>query len=368
MAQGINVANLEGKKEGSSTIVPRDFFWDSVALFVLSAIAGLAVLDFVTEFIKGSTVECFLPNGFGQISKEYVNAFCSGNLPFIQYFPVYIIITGALIAVPHYLWLNNYRGNFEFFFSQVGNLTRPKDTETVAQSKENIEIVKRLTTVFATYKQSTIFLFYVVKLIAQLVFSAASLVLGVLLFLNNNFTEEFRCPRKNETEGFWPFEEKAFCIYNTLVLVSYLRVAYLVLISFLLICLIVAIFWCFLTKATELGHEDVAKFCYLTGLPAKYYVAQLPIPSWRCCKYLRGCILRCVSTIPWFTFGEGPRIHSDLDFMVMQLFRTDSGLGHTFKDTQTNLAIKKLLEDDHRRLHIHYLKHTNTSAYDGKSP
>ena len=49
----------------------------------------------------------------------------------------------------------------------------------------------------------------------------------------------------------------------------------------------------------------------------------------------------------------------------MQLFRTDSGLGYTFKDIQTSLALKDLLEDDQRRLHIHYLKHTNKKEKDG---
>lgn len=372
MASGLNVKDLEGKKDNSGdegTLTPRDFFWDSVALFVISAIVGLTVLDVVTEFVRGSNVECYLPDGIGNASQEYINTFCSGNLPFTQYFPVYIIITGALIAIPHYLWLNHYRGNFEFFFSQVGNLNRLMDAETVGahSDQQNIQIVKQLTTAFATYKQSTIFLFYVVKLAFQWVFTAGSIVAAIFLFRNSNFMEGFLCPSGDQTvDEFWPFDDKAFCIYNTLVLISYLRVAYLCLICLLLLCLTWAILWCFFTHATELGHKSVAKFSYLTGLPTKYYVAQLPIPGWSCCRYLRSCLLKCVATIPWFTLGDGPRIRSDLDFMVMQLFRTDSGLGYTFKDVQTSLALKDLLEDDQRRLHIHYLKHTNKKEKDGR--
>ena len=361
MASGINVQDLEGKKEGSgNAIVPRDFFWDSVALFVLSAIVALTVLDVVTEYIRGSSVQCFLPNGTGEIPGEYVNTFCSGNVPFTQYFPVYIFITGILIGVPHYLWLNQYRGNFEFFFSKVGGLNNPTDSDT--QSHENI--VKLLTSVFATYRQRAIFFLYVIKLILQWLFTAGSIVAAVLLF-RNNFQDGFLCPRNNETGGFWPFEEQAFCIYNTLVLISYLRVAYLCLICLLLLCLSWAIFWCFCTHATELGHEHVACFSYTTGLPTKYYVAQLPLPGWDCCNLFRRCILSIVTTIPWFTFHRGPRIRSDLDFMVMQLFRTNSGLGFAFKDIQTSLALKDLLDDDQRRLHIHYSKHCDRSSYDG---
>ena len=368
MASGIDVKDLEGKKDKGEgeTLIPRDFFWDSVALFVISAIVGLTVLDVVTEFVRGSNVECYLPDGIGNVSQEYINAFCSGNLPFTQYFPVYIIITGILILVPHYLWLNHYRGNFEFFFSQVSQLNRLTDAETVGiHSQQNIQAVKQLTTAFATYKQSTIFLFYVLKLCLQWLFTVGSIVAAILPFQNSNFMEGFHCPQGDQTDEFWPFTNKAFCIYNTLVLISYLRVAYLCLVCVLLVCLTWAILWCFFTHATELGHKDVAEFSYLTGLPTKYYVARLPIPRWRCCKYLRSCLLKFVTTIPWFTIGGGPRIRSDLDFLVMQLFRTDSGLGYTFKDIQTSLALKDLLDDDQRRLHIHYLKHTNKSEFDG---
>ena len=369
MASNVNVKYLEGKKERGEgeTLAPRDFFWDSVALFVISAIVGLTVLDVVTEFVRGSNVECYLLEGIGNVTQEYINTFCSGNLPFTQYFPVYIIITGALLAIPHYLWLNQYRGSFEFFFSQVSNLNRLTDAETVrTHSQQNIQIVKQLTTAFATYNQSTIFFFYVIKLCFQWLFTAGSTVTTVILFRNSNFMDGFRCPEGDQTlDEFWPFNDKAFCIYNILVLISYLRVAYLCLICLLLVCLLWAIVWCFFTHATELGHKDVAEFSYLTGLPTKYYVVQLPIPGWSCCWYLRSCLLKCVTTIPWFTFGGGPRIRSDLDFMVMQLFRTDSGLGYTFKDIQTSLALKDLLDDDQRRLHIHFLKHTNKLEYDG---
>ena len=369
MASSVDVKNLEGRKnEDTGALTPRDFFWDSIAQFVLYVIAGITVFEAVAEWVRGSNVECFLPEGIGNATQEYINTFCSGNIPQTQYFPVYIAITGLLIAVPHYIWLNQYRGNFEFFFSLVANLNRPMEGSTDAEHhRRNIKKVRRLTTAFATYKESPMFFYYVMKLALQWLFTALSIALAFVFFRNNYFMEGFLCPQNlNVTiRGFWPFEEQAFCIYNTLVLISYLRIVYVVLVCILLICLSWALFWCFCTHATELGREDEAQFTYLTGLPTKYYVAHLPIPSWSCCRFLRSCILKFVTTIPWFTFGDGPRIRSDLDFMVMQLYRTDSGLGYTFKDIQTNLALEDLLNDDQRRLHIHYLKHTTKSEYDG---
>ena len=363
MASGINVQDLEGKKEQEEgkPLEPRDFFWDSLALYVISVVVGLSVLDAVAEFVRGSDVECFLPEGAfnDRVPREYVNTFCSGSVPRTQYFPVFIIITGAVIAVPHYLWLNSYRGNFQFFFSEVTKLDRMVDVQTAQHTQNSIQVVKRLTVAFATYKQSTIFLFYVVKLLAQWIFTAAS-VAFTYVFFRADFNTGFRCPMNNSTTDFWPFEpEQAFCVYNTLVVISYLQIAYVVLVGVLLICLSWALFFCFCTHTTELGHRDVAKFTYLTGLPSKYYVAHLPIPAWSCCRFLRMCLLKCVTTVPWFTFRGGPRIRSDLDFLVLKLFRTDSGLAHTFKDVQVNMVLKDLLNDDQKRLHVHYLKHTD---------
>ncbi len=33
----------------------------------------------------------------------------------LAFFPVFIVMHALLIAIPHYLWLNHYGGNFEFF-------------------------------------------------------------------------------------------------------------------------------------------------------------------------------------------------------------------------------------------------------------
>ena len=206
------------EKEGHSNRETSSGIY-SIAHFVISAIVGLTVLDIITEFVRGSNVECYLPGGIGDnISQEYINTFCSGNLPFTQYFPVYIMITGALIAIPHYLWLNHYRGKFEFFFSQVSNLNHLTDIEIVGvhSDQQNIQIVELLTTVFATQKQSTIFLFYILKLSFQWLFTAGSIVATILLFQNSNFMDSFLCPSGNQTlDKFWPFNNKALCINFT---------------------------------------------------------------------------------------------------------------------------------------------------------
>ena len=104
---GSDAKQLEGRPEGEEgKFLPREFFWDSVALNVVSAIVGLAAIDVVTEFIRGSSVACYAPDGvtISEKQEEYINSFCSSSLPMTEYFPAFIVIHGILIAIPHYLW------------------------------------------------------------------------------------------------------------------------------------------------------------------------------------------------------------------------------------------------------------------------
>ena len=47
---------------GGAALRPRDFFWDTVVLYVVGVILGLTAVDVVTEFVRGSEVRCYHPN------------------------------------------------------------------------------------------------------------------------------------------------------------------------------------------------------------------------------------------------------------------------------------------------------------------
>ena len=74
----VDPKGLEGRKEvGDVPPQSRDFFWDSVTLFVTAAMVSLTGIDVVAEFIRGSDVQCFVPNnslaiGFEEV-KDFVN-------------------------------------------------------------------------------------------------------------------------------------------------------------------------------------------------------------------------------------------------------------------------------------------------------
>lgn len=150
---GTDPQKLEGKEADSTK--PREFFWDSVSLYVVGVIIALAAIDAVTEFLRGSSVACFSPPGrdITEAQENFINNICALSLPMTEYFPVFIVVHGILIAIPHYLWLNHYGGNFEFFFSQAREMDRTRDEQSGEYSGNNRIIVQQLTLAFTTYKQ-----------------------------------------------------------------------------------------------------------------------------------------------------------------------------------------------------------------------
>lgn len=359
---GVEARDLEGKAKSaeeseSGKLAPREFFWDSIVLFVLSAILGLTAIDVISEFVRGSGVECYVPGGLGEDdadnNHDYINSYCSRDLPATEFFPAFIVVSGVLVAIPHYLWANHYGGNFEFFFTLASTLERLREEAKGNYSEHNHLIVQQLETAFSTYNRNTVFWLYVGKLGLQWLFSAVGFGVAVAYF--TEFDETFHCP-DNVNNTFWPLDRPVLCVFTSLRLLWLIRFAYILLLVLVLLGLSWAIFWCFCTHASELASNQTANFAFFSGLPPEYYVARLPVPDWF--RSLRTLLLRFVTTIPWFSL-RGPRIRNDLDFMVMKLFRTDSGLGYVFRDVQIEREVRSLIDDDQRRLNLHYKKHTD---------
>lgn len=211
---------LEGRPEGdegseNSNLRAREFFWDSIVLYVVSVMVALATFDAITEYIRGSEVECFSPAGNGSVNdissvQEYVNSFCSGSLPVGEYLPVFIVVHGILILIPHYLWLNHFGGSLDFFFQLASSLQRLRDEITGEYPERNTVIAEQLESAFTTYKRNGMFYLYVGKLILQWLLSAGGLILAVVYF--TDFDSRFLCPRtiaEAAQDRAWPFPTKS---------------------------------------------------------------------------------------------------------------------------------------------------------------
>ena len=97
---GADPQKLEGKGEDSAR--PREFFWDSVSLYVVGVIIALAAIDAITEFLRGSSVTCYSPPGkdVTEAQENYINNICALSLPMTEYFPVFIVVHGIFISIP----------------------------------------------------------------------------------------------------------------------------------------------------------------------------------------------------------------------------------------------------------------------------
>ncbi len=353
-AEGLDDSN--NSREG---VKPREFFWDNIVLFVVSSIIGLAAIDVVSEFIRGGHVSCFSPQGvkLSEAQGAYINSFCAGALPQGAYIPAFMGVHAVLITLPHYLWLSHYGGNFDFFFQLASSLKRLREKGEHVQ--ENLIIVNQLQATFSTFGRNTIFTFYVLKLVAQLLFSLAGIGF-VIGFFFQRFNTNYMCPvnfdENSTTEyPFWPLETDVVCVFEALSLLQTLWWAEIFLLALVVFGLVWALIWCLSTHSSELGAKTVARFSFQSGLSPVFYVPSLPVPRW-----LRSCF----TSLPWIG-GSGPRIRSDLDFLLMKLYRTDNGLGHVFRDVQIEKEMKILADDEQRRLHLHSSTQKKLNADNG---
>ena len=351
---------IEGRSEDNR---PREFFWDSITIYIFGVILALAGLDALTEFIRGSSIACIVS---GQdVTAEFINGYCSGSLSSSQFFPAFIVVHGILIALPHYLWSNHYGGNFEYFFSQVREMDRIRSEETGQFSKKNYIIVEQLRQVFTTYKQNWMFILYVLKLILQLVITLIGFFTAIFFF--TDFNVVFRCPQNfdNATQGLtdplWPLDHQVTCVFTSMRLFETIRIADLILLALLIFCFIWSLVWCGSTHPTELGTNHVASFCFESAMSPVHYIPKFPLIF--CSHNLKRLFRALFTSIPFC--GSGPHIATNLDFLVLRLFRTDSGQGFIFREMQVLHMIKQYNNDDQRRANLHRVQQKLKKMEDG---
>ena len=336
---------------------PREFFWDSIVLFVVYSIIGLTAVDVISEYLRGSSVECLVDRE----TQPYMNSFCSSSVSASEYFPIFMVVHAILIGAPHYLWLNHYGGSFEFFFQLASDMKLLRDENTGEYEKRNHQTVEKLEAAFGTYNRKRIYVWYIVKLVYQCVFTVIGFVVAIFFF--TDFDENFPCPRSlNETydNPQWPLpNQQVNCVFKSLRLIEVIRVADLILLILAFVGLISSFIWCATTHSTELGSKEAAQFSFQSGLAPKYYV---PKVHKEMCHFknrkLNHCCFCCFKLV-------GAWIKNDFEFMVMKLFRTDGGLGHVLKEVQIDREIKHLNSIERRRLELHKREQNSKFLHSG---
>ena len=323
----------------------KDVFWDRMVVFLTTAIIGLTALDILTELLRGgSQVACFIHESLNvtESQEAYINSFCSQSVPDTQYLPIFILVHGILIAAWHFIWRSSSASHFNYFISLASQLVRLDDNPQGFYPQKNLVIVSKLVSEFRTYKRSRILRWYQIKLLAQLATAVASLILSYLVF--TDFGVIFDCPRNPQTEPFWPLPGvQVQCIFTSLRLFSLLQIVDVLLLSGIVLAVLGALLWSVWRHPMELGPENVALFSFTTGVSSSYHVPKPTLHN------VKGFCRTCCS---WQIFHEisqrflVPRLTTDLDFLLMMLFRTDSGLGHAFKEGQVYEEYRQLTEAD----------------------
>ncbi len=372
-----DLINNEKKKE-SSSIEPKEFFWDQFIKYIASAILALTVLNVTVEFLRGGGVSCFPPSDnvgitardlegrmlyeFGRGQTSYINNYCARSIPKTEYFPIYILIHGLFLIVPHYIWNALHNGNFDSFFSIVDKLDRLRDKSGEYDSK-NFDLVTKLE---LEYSGRTIYYTYILKLILQLAVCIGSLSFSSWYFLDCDFSFSFCCPNDNSCtvseeanitcpvnitgripKG-WPLILNVPCVYASLRVLNLVRYADFILLGIAVLLVLFGLIWCFVRHTKQLGHEAIAKFSYHSCLNANLHSFPSPV-FWPVYKFYEQSVdpkkrQKLIKYFWLFTHYPqlhltnlfSPRILNDLDFLLLMLFRADTSHGQVFKDIQVN--------------------------------
>jgi hypothetical protein len=288
----------------NSSIHFEEFQWDYFLKWLVTTILGLTLLNASVDFLRNYAVSCYIDTA-NRDEATYVNNYCFGSLPQTEYFTLYVIIHGALIYVPHILWKTINSAYLKFFFNLVNSLDRLRDRSTGDYRPQNFDIILRIENEFTMRR---LFLTYILKLVIQLVFSIGSILFSAIYF--HNFKYVFRCPTNIEVSPVgWHLNSTVDCVYPSLRFLNLLQYADFLLLVLITFLLFYGLIWCIWRHPDELGYKTIAEMCSRSCLIATDYHYKQKKLSVR---------YDCIGT--------------DVDFLLMVLFRASSGAGATMKD------------------------------------
>ena len=310
---------LEDKSASESRHQPsplREFFWDGVVLFATFGIIGLSAVNTVFQFVQDNKLACKVTDSAAAsagASTAYIDNYCYGDLPYIQYIPVFNVVIGTLIAAPHFLWLNLAAKKFALFFTLATTLNLVPNPNTGTWNPVNNVIVQRVESVYDRDEYS-ILIGYFLKLITQMFLSVIGLFVVIVVFAGGSVN--FYCPKKfsNSTiPDFWPLNHPVECTYGTLQQLMFLRWIDVMFLGVIIIALILGFINGLFPRQSMEYLRGVAKFRLQSTLPSKYG-----------------------------SFTLRPMIKTDLDFLMSQLLRGGGDMAYCFLEIQEYFRRKEM--------------------------
>lgn len=334
-----NPDNLAGKLGGS----PREFFWDAVTRYVAGIIISVAGINYLIQFLQGNRISCFTP----KFSSDFFNVYCAPGVPKSQYFPAFMTVHAILILIPHALWTNNFSNSLEFFFTQVRKLDLSRNIYTGSHKKDDYTIINKILNIFSIHGQNGMYISYIVSVVVQIVIILAGMFVAIFYF--TDFKEVFFCPMRMDTHSelkFWPFKGPIRCVSNSLNLFAAIRLLDLILLMLLLLSKFWSLVWCSASHSQILGMHEVALFSYQSGMSTKEYEFDSKLT--RNIPGFAGHLLQLL--LLWTPFcGSGPRISTNMDFLMLKLYRTNKGLALMLRDM---FIYSKIRDSNEYDLHV----------------
>lgn len=360
------ISSDSNKKKNTDSVEPKDFFWDHFVKYISSAIVALVLIDISIEFFRDGAVSCFHPSDtlsllsspslevlavyeFARDQAAFINKYCVSSVPLTEYFPLFVLAHGLLLVVPHYIWSSIHKGDFDSFFSIAEKIERLRRSNTGEYSDDNFDRVKKLEKEYGG-NQRKIFLSYIVKLFLQL--SVCGISIGLSGGWLTDFSFSFDCPRSLDKSGIvphgWPLNVTVPCVYTSLRILQIVRLVDFILTGVAGALIIFGLFWCAVRHTEQLGCQQIAKFTFQSCLKPDCFVFP-PIIRYSGRKHLK--LLQeqfemsfVMKYLFWFTMHKihsfkprncfHPAIRSDMDFLLLLLFRADASHGKVFKNVQ----------------------------------
>lgn len=306
----------------------RDFFWDEIIRYASSAMVALTLLDILAHFL-GDTVHCMTPSNFTRDQGAFINSYCSQFTPPTDYFPFYLVVQVTLIYGVHFLWYSWFSGKFRYFLALASSLERHRESKSGNYSLYNFVTTRALLDTFEN--SASVFLFYISKLILQLLVAAFSIYFSFDTRIFGNYDASFDCPDVRDFPTAWSLgNPRITCVLTSLIVLKAVQWINCVLLVWISLVTLYALFWCVWDHKSRLNWLLVAKFCFESGLPPSSYVPK---------KY----------TLRYFKkrYFCKYRIKSDFDFLLLKLYREDAGHAHVLWEVLVDEYVKK---DEQRQI------------------
>ena len=312
----------------------NDLFWDQIIKYAATAMIVLTLLDLLSS-IREDTVQCMTPTNYTRDQGAFINSYCSQFTPPTVYFPFFLVGQATIIYGLHFLWFSWFSGKFHYFLSLATSLDRCRESKTGSYSLRNFVLSRALFGCFEGSK--TIILFYILKLLLQLLLSGIFIYFSFEVEIFGNYSPPFVCPRSdNKIPETWPIGGyRVPCVLTSLNLLVAVRWLNVILLSGICFSALYGFVWCLWEHKSRLNWVLVADFSFLSGLPPYMYVPKGYKQFWK----------------SWGQFCQY-RIKDDFHFLLLKLYREDAGHAQVLREVLIDNFIRKREQRQFERLNL----------------